>query len=319
LQSLQKFFKLNSKDYRQSLAKLRARIEVVETLMSAGEWDKINYEHVPSKAMKQYIKAFKKHDEARYRTYIQSVAKGEAKINAATLYPYDLVRQVLRDSSNAEELDELWKHLPNYFEDSTSENVMCVVDVSGSMYSGRSEVRPIDVAISLGLYMAERAKGPFNNHFITFSSHPELVKVSGCDLASKVNNMTRANWGGSTDILKTFELILNVGKKYSLDESEMPKKLFIISDMQFNEADNRLTTFEHIDKMYAEAGYKRPDLVFWNVNAHSDNPVEKDEKGTFLVSGMSPTILMNALNTKATTALQLMLEVLGKDRYKEVV
>ena len=322
-----KYFKMNPKEYRQALSKLRAKIEVVEKLMSETKWDNIIYEHVPSKAMKNYIKAFKKHDPDRYAEYIKSVQAGTAKINASTLYPYDIAHQFIcnLDKSHIEnevELNELWKNLPDYFEgEHANKNVMCVVDVSGSMYSSKC-ITPIDVAISLGLYMAERNKGPFKNYFITFSSDPELVKIKGNDLFSKIKFMSRANWGGSTDILKTFKLILDVGKKYSLKQEDMPEKLFIISDMQFDNAidsDPNKSTFEIIDDMFKESGYKRPDLIFWNVNARDDSPITKDEQGTYLVSGMSPTILKNTLNMKAMTALDFMLEVLNGDRYKDIV
>ena len=327
-----KYLSLNSKDYRQTLSKLRTKIEIVEKMMSSGNWDQINYEHVPSKAMKGYMKAFKKHDEMRYNEYIQRVKKGEAKINTGALYPYDLVKPVFdainknETLENLAELDEMWKHLPNYFEGSTAQNVMCVVDVSGSMTwdcgNVKSNILPIHVAISLGLYMAERNQGLFNNYFMTFSSNPKMVKVQGNNLYEKVKFMSKSNWGDTTDLLKTFKLILDVGMQNGLKDEEMPKKLFIISDMQFDEATNSKndkTTFERIDQMYKDAGYTRPDLIFWNVRASSDNPVTKDEIGTYLISGMSANILKHALNTKTLTALDLMLEVLNSERYKDVV
>ena len=321
-----KFFALNSKAYRQKLSELRKRIDIVERFMTSGNWSEINYEYVPSKAMKNYIKAFKKHDEVRYNEYIRSVQKGTAKINASTLYPYEIVREFISDYSvqepdNSTELDELWKHLPNYF-DSEAKNVMCVVDVSGSMCDGHDpRIKPIHVAISLGLYMAERNHGPFKDCFLTFSTSPQLVKVRGNTLYEKIKFMIKANWTGSTNIMNAFKLILDVAVENQLKQEDIPEKLFIISDMQFDEAtdQNDKTTFEAIDEMFSRNGYKRPELVFWNVNAKSDSPVTKDEVGAYLVSGMSPTILKNALNVKETTALELMLDVLNGDRYKEIV
>ena len=314
----------NPKEYRQILSSLRKEIEVVEKLMSAKDWDEINYEHVPSKAMKNYTKAFKKHDEDRYNEYISRVKKGEAKINAGTLYPYDIVHKYLRNDVNSDEeatYEELWKHLPNYFEGIENGNSMCVIDVSGSMYDGRGNVLPIDVAISLGLYMTERNNGPFKNHFITFETNPGFVEIYGNSLKDKINNIRKAEWEGSTNLIATFKLILDVARKNNLKDEDMPRKLFIISDMQFDDAtdDNSLTNFEQIDKMYKEAGYKRPDLVFWNVNAHSDNPVQKDERGTLLVSGISPSILEHALKAEETTPYDFMIEVLNSDRYKCIV
>lgn len=323
------YFKLTSSAYRQTLVKLRKNIEIVERLMTSGNWNEINYEHVPSKAMKNYINAFKKHDEQRYNDYIKSVENGKSKIHSATLYPYEIVKEFIahcdddNEPENSKELNEMWKHLPNYFDCENPGNVMCVVDVSGSMYNIHHgcNIIPIEVAISLGLYIAERNTGPFKNYFLTFSSHPELVKIQGNNLYEKIKFMRNSNWGGCTNIIKTFQLILNTGIKNHLKQEEMPEKLFIISDMQFDAADKNVnkTTYETINDMFKENGYKKPELVFWNVNAKSDSPITKDENGTYLVSGMSPTILKNALNAKQMTALDLMLEVLNGDRYKSII
>jgi len=320
-----KYFNMSPKDYRQTLSKLRNHIEVVETRMSANKWNEINYEHVPSRAMKQYTKAFDKHDEIRYKQYLEDVKNGKSKINASTLYPYDIVHKYLKKQITPEEeptYEELWKHLPNYFGDDFTDNVMCVVDVSGSMTWGSecSNIMPIDVAISLGLYMSERNNGPFQDYFITFSSEPQLVKIQGNSLRDKIDFISRANWSGSTNLQKTFELILSVGKKYNLKNEDMLKKLFIISDMQFDKATyDNLTTFEMIDTMYKQAGYIRPELIFWNINAHNDNPVVKDELGTYLVSGLSPSILSHALKCESMTPYEFMMDVLNSDRYKDIV
>ena len=318
-----KYFNLNPKEYRQALSKLRTRIEIVEKYMCQGEWNKINYEHVPSKALKQYTKAFDKHDSQRYKEYINNVKKGKAKINTGTLYPYDIVKNYIKKSIRPEDdetLNELWKHLPDYFD--SDENVMCVIDVSGSMYNFKT-IRPIDVAVSLGLYMAERNKGPFKNHFITFSENPEFIEVIGNDLYEKIHNITMANWGFSTNLVKVFDLILNTAVKYQLKQKELPTKLFIISDMQFNKAtgfnENYKTVFEVIDQMFKDNGYKRPELVFWNVNAKSDSPIQKNEIGTYLISGISPSILKNALKCTSLTPIDLMLEALNGERYKEII
>ena len=315
-----KYFKLSPKEYRQSLTKLRKAVEVVECKMCSGDWDKINYEHVSSNAMKIYSKAFKKHDECSFGKYLEKVKSGEAKIHSDTLYPYDIVDKYLNGLvADYETLEELWKHLPNYFEDSTNSNCMCVVDTSGSMYSGCSKIKPINVAISLGLYMAERNKGAFENTFITFSSNPELMKIQGNTLKDKIDSIKGAHWGNNTDLIKVFDLLVNTIKKYNIPENERPSKLFIISDMQFDCCCNgSKTNFEAIDKMYQDANIKRPDLIFWNVNAYSDTPVVKDENGTFLVSGASPSILKYALNTKTTNPYDMMLEVLNSSRYQVI-
>jgi len=231
------------------------------------------------------------------------------------LYPYDIVHELLGqtvEKTQLETLQEQWKALPDYLEGSEEKNGIVVADVSGSM-SGR----PMEVAISLALYFAERNTGTFKDYFMTFSTTPELVKIHGNDLQEKINNISQARWGGSTNIQAIFDLILQTAVKNNAALSEMPSKVFIISDMQFDIAcpDNDMTNFEVIDKKFKEAGYNRPVLVFWNVNASSDTPVTKDDAGTYLVSGCSPSILKNAMNTKAVTPLDLMLEILNSERY----
>ena len=314
-----KFFGLKSVDYRKSLTLLRNKINIIETLMTQKKWEEIPYEHVPSRAMKLYTKAFAKNDKERFVKYLEEVKAGTKEIKADTLYPYDIIHTIFDHGVEGTELESLqaqWNALPDYLKDSTEKNGIVVADVSGSM-SGR----PIEVAISLALYFAERNTGTFKDHFITFSNNPELVKVQGNNLKEKVINISNANWNMSTNLQLVFDLILKVAVDNNTKEEEMPSKIFIISDMQFNCAvpDNSKTNFEAIDEKYKAAGYKRPVLVFWNVRASSDSPVTKDEKGTFLVSGCSPSILKNAMNTTAITPVDLMLEVLNSERYSKIM
>ena len=84
---------MSEKAYRKTLAKLRRYGKVVEVPISANEWDTINYEGVPSKAMTNYRNAFDRHDGARFEEYLEAVQKGEAKINSSALYPYEIVEK----------------------------------------------------------------------------------------------------------------------------------------------------------------------------------------------------------------------------------
>lgn len=314
------FFGLTSEKYRKSLSIIRKQINIVESYMSQKLWDQIEYSHVPSYAMKVYRKAFGKHDSDRFQQYLSDVENGKKKINASTLYPYDIVRDVLsncsNDSDDSKSLDLQWNNLPNYMDDCNDTQCMVLADVSGSMTCG-SGVKPIYVAVSLAIYFAERMKGSFNGYFMTFTDKPDLVKVEGKNISEKVRSVMNADWGYNTNLIAAFKKILSAAVNNKIPQNEMPSKLFIISDMQFDQAcsDNSRTNFEEIDRMYNEAGYTRPTLVFWNVNAHSDSPVTKDDEGTFLVSGCSPSILKYALNTHAVTPLELMLEVLNSERY----
>ena len=165
----------NEKRYRKALSKMRNYIDVVEKKMCANEWDKIKYETVPSKANLIYKDAFLKHDEERRQQYLESLQKGETKINASKLFPYEIYHKVTKNDTT---LEELWKHLPDL--KNKSDSALVVADGSGSMnwesLSG-SGVTALDVANSLAIYFAERANSEFKNKYITFSSHPQLVNL----------------------------------------------------------------------------------------------------------------------------------------------
>lgn len=327
----QERFGLTPKQYRKSLTSLRDKIKIIEDAMSHNDWKNIDYSKVPSQASKLYSKAFRKHDETRYNDFIEKALKGEAKINAGTLYPYQIGERASKTPrGNAQEvkaLDALWEALPNYIKE--PENAIVVADVSGSMTSGSGKVRPIDVSISLAIYFAERNTGPFKDYFITFSGRPTMEKVNGRNIVEKYENLSRAAWDGNTDLQAVFDLILQTAVAKKASQEDLPAKVYIISDMQFDQAcssgyygRNRNpandSNFAVIEKKYADAGYKRPDLVFWNVNASSDTPVTKDQSGTFLVSGCSPSILKYAVNCEAVNPQELMLEVLNSERYEVI-
>jgi hypothetical protein len=312
---IRKYLGVSSKEYRKTLSAQRKALDVVERKMCANEWSDINYKSVPSKAALQYKNAFRKHDEYRYDQYIEDVSSGKTTINASTLYPYDIVGKALH-GDKSKTLDVLWNALPNYMEDDTS-NGLVVADVSGSM-SGR----PMEVSISLAMYISERNKGAFKDCFITFAEHPTLEKVIGNNIREKVTNLSRAKWGMSTNLEGVFKLILDTAVKNKVPVEDMPTKLYIVSDMEFNQAcdDPSATLFNTIDTKYKRSGYVRPELVFWNVNSRNNqSPVRFNEYGTCLVSGCSPAILTSLLSGKITTPAQVMLNAINVERYSSVV
>lgn len=304
------------KTYRQYLSSLRKHLDIVERKMCAGQWESIDFEKIPSRAAMIYRKAFARHEEARYAKYLEDVASGKKEIKSSTLYPYDIVRNAHYDSSKS--LDLQWKALPNYVEPF---NGLVVCDTSGSMYSGAGSVAPILVSISLALYIAERNEGAFKDHFITFSSNPRLQKVVGSTIHEKYNNLHSADWGMNTDLMAVFREILSVAEKNNVPANEMPQKIFIVSDMGFDAAckSNKRTNFEQIKKIYSQAGYVLPELVFWNVNASVGNcPITQHDTGTCLVSGCSPAILKSVLAGEIITPIDVMNAAIESERYAAV-
>jgi hypothetical protein len=311
---------LSEREYRKVLSNLRTHLKVVEKAMCSKEWSAIDYSKLPSRAAFMYRKAFAKQDGTRYQEYLNAVANGEAKINASTLYPYDIVNQYLyKGAHNDKTIDLQWEALPNYMEGKEF-NGLVVADVSGSM--GMSGGLPMSVSISLAMYIAERNTAEvWKNKFITFSSAPELQSIVGSTIGSRITNLSRAAWSMNTDLIAVFRTILEAALNNDVPASDMPKKLIIVSDMQFDQAcrSNKRTNFEQIQKLYRKAGYEMPSLVFWNVNAIGGNvPIQSHDTGTALVSGCSPSILKSILTDSVLTPVDTMNDAVYSARYAPI-
>ena len=326
-EKLRKFTGMSPKQYRKSLVGLTS---VVETKMCAKDWNSIDFGKLPSVASARYQKAFGKNAYESYSAYIASLVKGEAKINAGAVYPYDIITSLER--GNATVANEQWKALPNYLE-GANDMILPVVDVSGSMSSpagGSKTVTCMNVAISLGLYISERNEGPFKDAFITFSSKPQLQVLSG-SLNDRYTQMSDSDWGMSTDLEATFKLILDQATKHKLSQDKMPNKILILSDMEFNSATGgggwrneggkwTPTAQQMIEKMYNDAGYKIPQIVYWNIQSRNGGvPVAFDAKGTALVSGFSPAIMTSLLGGDIESPQQIMDKTILSERYAPIV
>lgn len=303
--AMHKYMKMTPKELRKLLVSMTT---VVETQMCARNWGGINYEHVPSVAMNKYREAFFKHDDVRMKKYIEMVHSGEAKINASVLFPHQLY-QAINHGQDEKAVEAQWMNLPDYMEGST-ERILPVCDVSGSM-SGL----PMDVSVALGIYISERNQGIFKDAFITFSERPVMEFLKG-SLGQRMRQLSRASWGYGTNLQATFNLILESAVRESLPEEQMPTKLLIISDMEFDEASEGQTNLDDIRQKYTSAGYTMPEIIFWNVNGRLGNaPAQTHDTGVGLVSGFSPSILKSILKGKVYGPEQLMLDTVMVDRY----
>lgn len=307
---------LNERDWRKFVVR---NTTVVEQDMCADKWFNINYSHVPSLAMKKYHKAFHRHDDSRFNDYIGKLSTGEEKVNAGAVYPYQIMESV--NSADAALFEAQWKALPDYME-GTDHSILPVVDVSGSMgYLGtcpysfhREGPQPINVAVSLGLYISQRNNGTFKDVVCTFSEKPSLVTLKG-SLHSKIEKIKDMDWGMNTNINAVFEKILGVATREKLDQSDLPATVLIISDMEFDYCGGKRTNFEKIDRMFEKAGYERPQLVFWNVANRGSIPVRFDQQGTGLVSGFSPSI-MKAILKGSVNPEGIMRDAVDIERYQ---
>jgi hypothetical protein len=249
------------------------------------------------------------------------VKKGDVKINAGAVYPYDIVKNLKYGDTNG--ADAQWNSLPNFLENN-NEQFLPVVDVSGSMTcsaGNNPNVTCMDVAISLGLYISERNVGAFKDSFITFSDRPKLQVLSG-SLSERFRQLSRADWEMSTNIERVFTTILDSAVSNNVPQSEMPTMVIILSDMEFNQgtSDNWDKTAQEVfESKYADAGYKIPKIVYWNIHARNENfPVQFNKEGVALVSGFSPSLLTSVLSGKDLTPYSMMMEVISSERYTPV-
>lgn len=329
---------MTQRQYRKTLSVLRERIKVVEKLMSENRWDEIVFDKLPSKAGLIYKNAFARRDilKEQYRVFAENK---DTKVNAGTLYPYDVANKAFAcretDYNGTDRLmiQKYWDNLPDYYE-GREENAIAIVDTSGSM-SGF----PIAAAVSLGAYIADKSKGLFAGHFITFSSKPELIKFEGVDITDKFRRAIRASWMMDTNLEAVFDLLLNTALKNKTPVTELPARLYILSDMEFNQgltcgpvkntrsweyssSSKRMTStnevntlMENIAKEWAQYGYKLPKVIFWNLNAMQDNiPAIGD--GFSYVSGCSPVALKTILS--GGDAYTLMYRTLNSERYAQI-
>lgn len=319
--SLAKKLGYSEKTYRQTLSKLRKYLDILENRLRIYDYT-FDYSEQPSCAMFKYRKAFIRNDNERYTDFLNNVNSGKETLNASVLYPYEVIRRCLKGSvSNADalSLETFWKSLPEY---GKSGNSIAVIDGSGSMtgaYYGN--VRPIDVALSLGIYFAQHNKGAFAGHFITFSTNPRLVEIKGRDIVEQARFCYSFNEVSNTNIEKVFDLILSTAVTNKVKQSELPEKIYIISDMEFDycvEGGNNAVLFNTMEEKFRKCGYKLPDIIFWNVNSHLGNfPVKMSQTGAALVSGCTPAIFDMAMSGEISPE-KIMEDIIQKERYAKV-
>ena len=313
-----RFLGMTDATYRKTLVKLREHIRIIENSLREKDYS-FDYSKQPSKAMFKYRKAFYRNDGERYGEFLGKVSRGEAQLHTGTLTPYEIIKPFFYEhvgDQEASAIDATWNAQEDFTRD---ENALVVIDGSGSMYS-RTDPMPATVALSLGIYYAERNTGAFHNHFITFSERPQLVEIKGETILEKVRYCHDYNEVANTNIQKVFELILRAAVNNNVPQSEMPSTLYIISDMEFDccARGAELTNFEYAKKIFAEAGYDLPRVVFWNVQSRNkQQPVTQNEQGVALVSGCSPRIF-SMLKSGILSPLGYMLDILGAERYEKI-
>ena len=323
-------FHMNHKEYRKTLSVLRERIKVLERLMSENRWDEIEFDKIPSKAGLVYRNAFARRDmiKAKYEHFVKDE---KTTVNAGTLYPYEVVAKAYNltnagyyywnrktdiDPVERAAINKYWANLKDYFNGCTLD-ALCMIDTSGSMWGSEASA-PINVAISIGLYAAERARGPFAGHYISFSSRPQLIETAGIDFVAKVQRIYSTNLCENTNIEAAFDMVLHTAISNNCTQADLPKSIIVVSDMEFDAqrgyyGSRNGTLMENIERKWNQAGYKMPNLVYWCVQARQNNIPMTVKNGISYVSGFSPVIFEQIM--KGKTAFDLMLDKLDSERY----
>ena len=325
------YMEMSHKQYRKTLSLLRERIKVLEKLMSANRWDEIEFDKIPSKAGLIYKNAFARRDIIKVK--YENFAKNEnTKVNAGALYPYEVVEKAIKlmrpnwysksnvalDNTDRLMINKYWDNLTDYFNNAKLD-ALCMIDTSGSM-SGT----PINVATALGMYCAERNKGPWHNHYISFSSRPQLIEIEGVDFCDKVNRIVATNLCENTNIEAAFDMVLNTAVKTGAD---LPEYMIVISDMEFDSATgnywrrsgsgmntaNAETVMETIERKFNAHGLRMPKIIYWNCDARQANIPMLGNSYVSYVSGFSPSIFKQILTGK--TGWDLMMEAINSERY----
>lgn len=323
-------FGMNDADYRKALVALRAHIRIIENNLREKDYS-FDYSKQPSKAMYKYRKAFMRNDAERYNDFIGKVSSGEVRLHADTLAPYEIVEPYINDTYTASSrsfmrqiseqeknlLNATWASLPDF---GSEENAIAVIDTSGSMYWDAKPM-PAAVALSLGLYFAEHNTGLYKNHFIEFSARPQLIEIKGDTFADRLRYVASFNEVANTNLEAVFDLILNSAVENNVSASELPAKLIIISDMEFDRcvSNARSTNFKNAKAKFEAHGYNLPDIVFWNVASRNrQQPITKNERGVALVSGCTPR-LFEMVASGTMNPYAFMLEVVESERYAKIV
>lgn len=324
--------------YRKTfVTPLRQYLHIVERYMCESRWYEIEYSKVPSCAMKRLKKAFEKHSPETFAAWKAKLQKGEVEVKAKQLQPHELVHEVRIKNAADTVCEAQWKVLEEEVKKlDTLSDALCVVDVSGSSPYFRYECArrgksapsfsPMDVSIALGIIISNAVEGAFKNHVISFHETPTFTVLKARSFYDRYRQVKTVPWSGSTNLQATFDLILNQAKKHKLTQEDMPKRLFMISDMQFNvvEGGNGYcnsshkgqTNFQAVDQKFKSAGYERPQIVFWNVNGEStDFPVSVGDHGSTMISGFSPAVMKAILNGKDFSPWTALRDILDSERY----
>lgn len=325
---MQKKLEMTPSKYRKTISMLRKELDLVEIKLASKQTDKIDYPNVPSLANLKYHKAFSRNDGDRYSDFLTKVASGEVAMNSSLNMPGDIIHKYHGERSSysrrfsykpSTAIEATWLSMKDVFqEEDKSDSIIVVADTSVSMRTeiSSSSMTLWDVAEGLSIYTAERLSGPFENKLITFSSKPTFIKLpKNGTLYDKMQEYERHSIIDNTNIERVFQLILNTAIQNSAKQEDIPNKILVISDMQFDfmvDNDNTKSILRTFQRKFESFGYKLPQIVFWDLNPWAERlPIQANDSGVAIASGYSTNVLLQILGNNDLSPVQLMLDSLA--------
>jgi len=334
----------NPKKYRKMISKLRKHLEILETKLTEFRYEDIEYSKLPSQAFKKYTQAFYRNDGETFQSFLDRVNSGEDTVNSGTIHTHQLVGKYIEDippfafmrhpshTQKDDAIEAQWKNLPKLnTEDRAS--VLTMVDVSGSMFNGLS----INVAVSLGIYMAENSSGDFKDHIMSFSDNPMLIELDRNDsLFNRTKKILSEDVGYTTDLEKAFNLVLDTAVSNNSKQDDLPEVIIALTDMQMDQAmryDSIALNDDKVDpnflykmkKQFEYHGYELPYVIWWDTSiSHGRKlPVTKFDDNTAIISGFSQSLFNIIFNLdldelENMTPLSFMMSALNSERYDAV-
>ncbi|XP_047176118.1 uncharacterized protein LOC124843419 [Vigna umbellata] len=269
--------------------------------------------------MKFYKEKFLKHDNERFKAYLNDVKSGKSTIAAGALLPHEIIRS-LDDEDGGDVAELQWKRVVDDLKKKGSmKSCLAVCDVSGSMNGV-----PMEVCVALGLLVSELCEEPWKAKVVTFSDKPQLHLIEGDDLKSKTQFVKQMEWGWNTDFQKVFDLMLEVAVSGNLRPDQMIKRLFVFSDMEFDQASANPweTDYQAITRKFGEKGFGDvvPQIIFWNLRDSKATPVPATQKGVALLSGFSKNLLTMFLDKEGEISpLEGMEAAISGSEYQKLV
>ena len=293
---------------KEYIIPLRTKLNIIETKLCTKDYENIDYNKIPAKALTIYNKTFIRHDEDKYKLYLSDIANNKCKMKISGLLPYEIIKKYIDEEYNNNIINEMlelqWKTYVDMYKFKIFDDIIPIVDVSGSMLTSSNKIKPLYVSIAMGLLLAEINKGELHNKIMTFSEKPIFFNITGDTLKDKIKCILSSPYGLNTNFLNIADLLINSSIPY--------KRIICFTDMQFDNSNNSINyNIQDIHNKFmtkfTENNKPIPELIYWNLNGdYSNYPINNTFKNTSIISGFSEQLLNIILECDEITPNKLM-------------